>query len=70
MKDLKQEKEGLLTQKAAQMAALHKEQQYLEELKTASFNISWLLNTEKAKDLEHADSRTERLNRKHFDMSL
>lgn len=70
MKDLKQEKEELLTQKASQMAALHKEQQYLNELKTASFNISWLLNTEKAKSLEHAASRTKRPVRKHHDVSL
>ena len=69
MKDLKQEKEGLLTQKSSQMRSLRREQQYLEELKAASFNISWLLSTEKAKSLENAASFTKRPIRKRYDMS-
>ena len=70
MKDLKQQKEDLLQQKARQENALRSAVRDREELKTAAYNVSWILSTEKVNNKEIESSMRRKTPKRKQEISL
>ena len=67
---LKKEKEELLTRKSSLETTLQSEKRSLEELRTAAYNISWLLNGEKAQNRSTESICTRKDPSRRMDLSL
>ena len=67
---LKKEKEELLTRKSSLETTLQSEKRSLEELRTATYNISWLLNGEKAQNRSTESICTRKEPSRRMDLSL
>ena len=67
---LKKEKEELLTRKSSLETTLQSEKRSLEELRTAAYNISWLLNGEKAQNRSTESICTRKEPSRRMDLSL
>ena len=70
MKDLKQQKEDLLQQKARQENALRSAVRDREELKTVAYNVSWILSTEKVNNKEIESSMRRKTPKRKQEISL
>lgn len=70
MKDLKQRKEDLLQLKARQENALRSAVRDREELKTAAYNVKWILSSERVNNKEIASPMRKKTPKRMPEISL